>query len=205
MLFFCTMSIFLSTLTYSQNAIKLKGGLNFAQMAYKDGTTELQSSNFTCIQLGLVVEHKISENLYIEPGFIYSKKGSNFIFLDKIQYNVNYFDLPINLVRKINVADDLNISLKAGPYIGLAFSGKIRSAFLNNGQELIDIGNNPNTDVLKPFDLGITIGTSIDYKKATFGLQYSHSLNNLSPDVPNNIIIKNKIFSIYLAYQIGKK
>jgi hypothetical protein len=196
------LSLFLTCISFSQVSYNFNIGTNFSKMKMKDDYFELSSSALTGLNIGFFGEINLSNALYFQTGLQYARKGTNFK-LWSVRQKLNYLDFPLNLVFKYNITDDVKLCINAGPYLGLAVSGKSQGVFLDYGEEPIDIGTNPKTDWLKPLEFGLSIGAGAEYKSFALRFQYSNSLNNLSADNSEDFVMKNKVFSINASYRLN--
>jgi len=143
----------------------IRAGLNLANMAYSaSGSREYEESdngvlrekssrketsdasnmlgNLIGFQVGAVVDIKITDFFYVQPGIMFSSKGSdnedteeetytytgNSPSVDKYKssqrFNPYYIDVPIMLSLKGTLAENLALRAQAGPYFGFGLFGK---------------------------------------------------------------------------------
>ncbi len=155
--------------------IGVRAGLNLASMAYSGSTSRDRESfsngvsqgrssykrtsdesqmggNLIGILIGTVIDIKIADFLYIQPGIMLSSKGQDTKIedeetrisassprIDKGKYNQRfnpyYVDIPVMLSLKGTLAENLALRAHAGPYLGLGLFGKgeTSSEEYNNG------------------------------------------------------------------------
>jgi hypothetical protein len=203
----------MTTKSYSQTRIGVKAGLNFANMLDKNND-ETYSSDYkmkTGFHLGATVEFPLAKMVSLEPGILFSTKGFKY---DKegIKFtgNLNYLEIPINAVVKIDLGS-AKLLVNAGPYLGYLLSAKYKSddkIFGDNGdqtEETLSIGNDKETDDVKALDFGINVGAGAEMKGLTFGVQYGIGLANISPYTDNGTKVSNKVIGISVGYKFGGK
>jgi len=210
------MLLFVTAQSFAQLNFGVKAGLNLANMTAKDkdNTWSDDYSMKTGFHLGVTAGFSIMDNLFIEPGLLFSTKGfkvdedgGNYTF------NMNYLDIPINAIYKIDLGC-LNVFVHTGPYFGYAISGKMKSddkIFMTDNFELtdeqdIEIGSDEAKDDIKALDIGWNIGAGVEISGITVGIQYGLGLANLSPSTANETVAKNKVIGISVGYNLtGKK
>ncbi len=189
---------------FAQTSLHIKGGLNFANMVDLKPTTDVTSTLKIGFNAGIAIKSDMTSKIYLSPSFQFSSKGQSFLLL--ANRKVNYLEIPIHIGYQITETDKRTVSIFTGPYVGLATSAKsITSALFNKKVTILNIGNNPAHDWIRPWEFGFSIGADVQMNKSSCGVQFSHSINNLSPDFKNNAILKNKVLNIYYCYQIGEK
>jgi len=197
----------------------VKAGLNFSNMLAKDNDVTLSDDYKSKLgfQFGPVVEFPFSDLLSLETGLMFTTRGfktedsgSSFgvDWESKRSVNVNYLDIPINLRAGFDVGS-MRIYGNFGPYIGIALSGKYKSEYTVAGDteeddEKLDIGSDKGEDDLKRTDFGLNIGAAVAITSFEVGLNYGLGLANLSSSTDNGAKMKNRVFSITVAYKLGK-
>lgn len=208
-----------SNTTFAQVKFGIRGGLNLTNMLVTNSNNKVNEFKKLKpgFQLGVTSKFIITEKLSLESGLLFSTKG----FKDKFPafpvttFNVNYLELPIHAVYKIHLGKT-NLLIQAGPYIAYALSGKGRTDSNNSSSDdplipspvekewELKIGNDKQ-DFIKPLDWGLNIGTAVEFKHLTMGLQYGISLADISTNGYNKNVTRNSVFSILLGYTFGKK
>ena len=99
--------LILFTVALSSNAQFLRGGLNFANVTITNDGDIDNNKMLTSYQLGIIGDFKILPVLYIQPGIVFSGKGSKTESGDpngptwyKAATNPKYIEIPVNLVFK---------------------------------------------------------------------------------------------------------
>ena len=199
--------LIVTTQTFAQVKFGVKAGLNLSNMTQKDDT-HTYSNNYkmkTGFHFGVTAEFPISESFSFEPGMLYSSKGYTEKETDyKVTAGVNYLEIPMNAIYKINLGGTMML-ISAGPYLGFALSGKYKGTERGHDfDESINIGNNEDTDDIKALDYGLNIGVGAEIKQITIGLQYGLGLANISSYTGEGSRASNKVIGISVGYKFGK-
>jgi hypothetical protein len=184
-----------------------KAGVNFSTMTLKSSGISIDPTNMTGFQAGVIAEISLGRNLALQPGFLYSAKGSNYYisgFDVDVTIKPNYLEVPINAIYKIG-AGPLNVLLIAGPYVAYGIGGTYSmSSVQTTIDEAIKFGSGQDND-LKPFDVGVNMGAGVELSRFQLTFQYCLGLTNITPVTDNGGEQKNKVMTISLAYLFGAK
>lgn len=205
----------ITTQTFGQVQFGVKAGLNLANMTSQDDENNYAKDApykmKTGFHAGVTAAFSVSEKFTIEPGVLYSVKGFAEEFSSaNIKYNINYLEVPINGIYKID-AGSVKVLIFAGPYLGYAISAKVKSdkAILGeNGdqkEETISIGTDKEKDGVVPLDFGVNFGAGAELSGISISFQYGLGLANTSPHSENSYSSKNKVIGISLGYKFGSK
>ena len=184
-----------------------KVGVNFSSMTLKSSGIAIDPSNMIGFQAGVIAEISLGNNFALQPGFIYSAKGSSYSisgFDMDMEIKPNYIEVPVNAIFKIG-AGPVNVLLMAGPYIGYGIGGKY--SVTSSGMtidEAIKFGSGEDND-LKPLDIGANFGAGVEISRFQVAFQYGLGFSNLAAVTDNNTEQKNKVVAITLAYLFGVK
>lgn len=190
-----------------QAQIKLgpKVGLNLSTMTLKSSGISMDPNMLVGFHIGVISEITLKDNLKLQPGILYSTKGSKY----KISYlqqsfelsiAPSYIDIPVNVMYYFSTGK-AEISLFAGPYFAYGIGGKSKS----DGESVdISFGSGDNDD-MKPFDLGLNVGAGVNINGLLISAQYGLGLTNLSPSSTDNTEMKNRVIGISFAYLFGGK
>lgn len=94
--------------------------------AYPGATRSLHSG----VRVGVDANFEVYEykgfDFGIRPGVFFSQKGEAYTkTADKaLSYDLSYLDIPVTLCVSREVADDLDVTLGFGPYLGIGLYGK---------------------------------------------------------------------------------
>jgi hypothetical protein len=148
------------------------------------------------IHFGGFFEIPLEGNFTLQPGLLFSAKGSNYK-IDSVEFSISpiYVEVPVIAVYSFSL-DAVKISLFAGPYFACGVGGyKIES-----GDELkkISYGSGENND-LKPFDIGLNFGAGVNIKGLLISAQYGIGLANVSPEKTVDSEMKNRVIGISIS------
>lgn len=182
-----------------------KVGLNLSTITLKSMGISFDPKVFVGFNVGVVSEITLSGNLKLQPGILYSAKGSKYSVIvfgvtEKVEIKPNFIEIPINAAYKFDLGS-AKLILNAGPYFAYGIGGKIKS-----GGESVDIsfGSGENND-MKPFDCGLNIGAGIEIANFLFSANYEFGFTNLAPVKTDNTEMKIKVFGLSIAYLFGGK
>lgn len=188
----------ISVFAFSQ--IGFRAGLNYSSISIstEDESEDLikYKSNIG-FQAGIDYELGLTENLFFNPAFLYSQKGSKMevSFLGESAEGkmiFNYIELPLDFVYKFG-SDDLKFGVFAGPYVGYWLSGK--SEFDGEEEEI------EGEDVNK-IDFGAEFGAGVYFNKLNLRVYYSLGLSNIVKDVEEGEFLKNKGLGLTVGYRL---
>lgn len=185
-----------STYTQAQTRFGIKGGLNLASISLKSEGVSLDTKALAGINLGFISEFTLNDNLFLQPGLLFSTKGSKYKISD-LSFNTNNIEIPINLLYKFGTGSTKVFGF-AGPYIGYAVSGKYSSEGLSS-----DIKFSGDNKDMNAFDLGLNIGVGVEVSNLQISAQYGLGLVELNSD--NSGSLKNKVLGLSVAYLFGGK
>jgi hypothetical protein len=199
------MVIFL-TVTFTDMHAQIKSGyiigLNLSTMTFKNKSLSSGSETMAGIHFGGIIEIPVKGNFVLQPGFLFSAKGSSYK-TDTVDFSISpiYIEVPVVAVYSFG-SDAIKISLFAGPYFACGIGGyKIESG---GGLQNINFGSGENND-LKPFDIGLNFGAGVNIKGLLISAQYGIGLANLSPVTIIDSEMKNKVIGISISSLISDK
>lgn len=140
---------------FSQARMDVRLGMSITNLTKSDMNAKV---GYT---LGLGVDLPVAPSFSVQSGLMFTGKGAK---LGDLKVTPTYLDIPILAAYKMAVADDVNIVINAGPYIGIGLGGKYKI-----GDTKLDYFGD---DRARRFDLGLQYGLG-----AEFG---DHILLNLS-------------------------
>lgn len=126
-------------------------------------------------KIGANYDVAVSESFSIIPGIEFANKP----FENKnISGAINryYLQIPVLAAYKINLNDNMKLSLKAGPYAGYGLFGSDID-YYGGGQSNVFDKNDCDR-----FDAGVQVGASLDFEKFTVGLEFSRSFTKYNSD-----------------------
>ena len=154
---------------------------------------------------GIISEITLTDNFILQPGILYSAKGSKYeigYLGQSFAFSIapSYIDIPVNLVYYYE-AGAVKISVFTGPYFAYGIGGTTES--LGQSSD-INFGSEENDD-MKPFDMGLNIGAGVKFSSLLISAQYGFGLTNLSNGSVSDTEMKNRVIGISLAYLFGGK
>ncbi|MDD4993034.1 MAG: porin family protein [Paludibacter sp.] len=205
--------IFAISFSFAQAQIKIgaKAGLNLS--------TYMESQNgsgnqilLTGYNVGLISEITLKNNLFLQPGILFSTKGSNFNIADvSDQYITRNIEIPVNVLYKYNV-QSVKLFGFAGPYIGLVVDGKGRTD--NTTYYPIDFSSENRS--MNSLDYGLNFGLGVEVSHFQISAQFGLGLANLyhTPATytsyyntynihPDDVIKQNRVIGISVGYLFG--
>lgn len=178
----------------------VRGGLSFANFAVSDGTRSSTASTVNTFALGVFADFKTGTNFSIQPGISYAGKGS--VGADAktgttADIKTYYLQIPINIVYHFPAAFG-HVYLGAGPYAGIALSGKAKGRYSSTLNEDIHFGDGP--DDFKRTDFGLNGIGGFEFEGGfIIGINYDLGLSSIVHLDP--ITIKNRVFGISAGYK----
>lgn len=180
-------------------------GVNFSTMTFKstDSDDHYDPIMLVGFHIGGMAEFSVSENFVIQPAILFSGKGSKYEIdygegTYEVAINPGFIEVPIYAAYKFDLGS-VKLLLKAGPYFGYGFTGKISE---DDEEEDIEWGSDDDS-FMKPFDFGAGLGAGVDLNGFLVLLQYQFGLTNLS--AWDEVEMKPGVFGVSLAYLFGTK
>lgn len=158
-------------------------------------------------KIGVGVEKPLSENWLIMPTLEFKQKGSesplsNDVDWKKVTISSNYIQLPILVAYRIRLTDEVNMTLKAGPYFAYGVSGEIKYELVEGGSEICDLFDSEWEDEnANRFDAGVVFGADFEYHRYVCGIECEYGLTNVFDY--EEVYPTNRNMSIYVT--IGYK
>lgn len=200
-LMFIAVAAIAGTQVHAQLSIQPEAGLNLANMSNSIGGDKVTTSSITGYKAGALLNIGIAKGFYIEPGVFYSVKGySGEILGFTAKTTINYLEIPLNLGYRYDLGNAGSLFVSAGPYVGFALSGKIKTEnlpLLGTVEDDLEFGD--GNDEMKSIDYGANFSLGYIspigiYLRAQYGL----GLANLSN--ATNTSMKNRVFGISVGY-----
>jgi hypothetical protein len=153
-----------------------KAGLNLANLT---GDVE-GNSMLAAAHVGGMAEISFSDKFAVQPEVLFSMQGASSDFGD---LNLNYINIPI--MAKYFVTEE--ISLEAGPQIGLLMSAKA------DGEDVKDFYSGT--------DFGLNIGAGYKMESGlNFGLRYGIGMSNIIDAEGSEADVKNSNIQVSVGY-----
>jgi hypothetical protein len=218
---------FLVTATVNAQKARIQAGVNLANVSVKDNGQVDDSKMISSYQVGIVGDFKIAPTVFLQPGVLYTGKGSKDIeigrptenFYLKQTSNPFYIEVPVNLVFKLPFNSESHFFFGAGPYLGIGVAGKakserkILSTTTNYERNIVFSDDDPTTfneeekyglGVLKRFDYGANGVVGVEGNKivlsAGYGLGFAKLQSGSDSQADNNN--KHRVLSFSLGFKL---
>jgi hypothetical protein len=192
----------------------IRAGVNFQNFNGKnfDGD-KLKNSMIVGFHAGVNVELPIAPGFVLQPGLLFSLKGSQSKDESLIdgKVTVDYIELPINFIFK-PVLGNGRLLLGFGPYLAYAVAGKAKGtlAGIDIEKDLKfknDLGDGQLGEVyLRPFDAGANLLAGYEFGSGiSFQLNAQLGLLKINPgydgDSNDKTSVKNTGFGVSVGYR----
>ena len=158
----------------------LRLGLGFGIVNNSEADEYDGPSNRTGLNIGAVVGFQLSPSapVYLESGLFYTEKGgrNNTVPSKKVDYNLNYLELPILVKYCVDIDGEFSLQPFAGGYLAYGVGGKIK----RHTDRTIESSFSRNQ--FKRFDGGLRFGCGIEYQMLYADLAYELGLANIGRD-----------------------
>ena len=163
----------------------LRLGLSFATVNNSEIKEYDAPSSRTGLNLGAVIGYQLSPSapVYLESGLFYTEKGgrNNNIPSQKIDYNLNYLEVPILVKYCFDIDGEFSIQPYLGGYLSYGVSGKIKH-HNNNDLDSRYIEKAFSDKYFQRFDGGLRFGCGAEYEMLYAELSYELGLANIGRD-----------------------
>lgn len=189
-------------------------------------STSLKADNITKkvklgYQVGLSAEYQFSENsFYLQTGVDLMKKGTTLVKEVKLEgggthewrqsIDMQYLQIPLMAVTKMEVDSDTKVYFRLGPYIAFGIGGKTTQSDKYKDVDKENEENKQDTfgdNGLKDLDYGIRFGSGLEFDKFIVGLEFEYGLANINQSsnelgaTYKDNKFKNKGVNISLGYK----
>lgn len=219
-LLFCTAILSLCSLVmYAQNSSAIiKGGVNLANISNKDNGGYNDANNLTSWQVGIIGDFELAEFLAIQPGLLYTGKGIKWqngdpgeIGYQKLTFNPQYLELPVNLVFKTPTGG-ARFFAGAGPYVAMGIGGKFKGdGVVDFSRSIVWSDDDPLTEEeegagvfrAKRFDYGLNALVGVEVKNLVISANYGLGLAKIqsTANSSSNDNNKHRVLSFTLGYR----
>lgn len=212
--------IFISNISIAQTYVGIQGGVSVSKTPLRldyDLFTLNQRSRHS-ILYALVIEKKISKNIYVQSELQYLKEGSTLYKRDLtgtdffyVINDIKYLKLPLLLKYKVKFADYLFYGV-AGPSLSYALKGNSYLLMIDDREindqtiEVIDFEENG----ISRFDSGVTFGLGIEKiiakkVKLAVGFNYYFGFMNIGKLREETIFNESQSFFIGASIPFPEK
>lgn len=205
-------SLFIVSVQAQKTNPILRAGVNLSNVTTtNDGRFE-EANTLTSFQVGLVADIKLVPMVYIQPGILFTGKGSKVengspesTTWYKATFNPYYIELPLNLVVKS--PGKVKLFGGIGPYLGIGVGGKNKvegkflGTFFKSEKNIQFSDDDPTTlnyeegagaGIMKRVDYGVNLLAGIECHKLVFSFNYGHGLAKIQSGSNSSADDKNK-------------
>lgn len=216
-----TAAFFLTATANAQHA-RIQAGVNLTNVSITDNGQVDNSKMLTSFQVGIVGDQHLASILYLQPGILFTGKGSKDVeigrptenFYLKQTSNPFYIEVPVNFVVKLPFNSESHFFFGAGPYGAIGVAGKaktdrkILSVTTHYEKNIVFTSDDPSTKsddekygfgVVKRFDYGLNGLIGIEGAKVALSAGYGLGLAKLQGGDNNN---KNRVLSFTLGLKL---
>jgi hypothetical protein len=186
----------------------IRAGVNFQNINGKDANgNKLNYDLKTGINAGVNAEIPVGTGSYLQPGVLFSQKGTKFSNTNELR--LNYIEVPINFIYK-PVLGSGRMLLGFGPYVGFGLGGKYKyeSGPIQNELkvEFEKEASTYNANVYKGIDGGANFLAGYEFaNNLSFQINAQLGLTNVNPTIINSsndqTKMKNTGFGISAGYR----
>lgn len=193
------------TVNAGRTTFGIRAGVNFQNINGKDADgDELENDILTGFHAGINAEVPIGTGFYVQPGLLYSLKGTKIENSDN-KIHLSYVELPVNLVYK-PILGTGNMVLGFGPYAALGVGGNVE---VNGNKTDIEFVSDYDASIPAPlqfkrFDAGANFLAGYEFaNKLSFQLNAQLGLVNINPEFSANddTKLRNTGFGVSLGYR----
>lgn len=211
--FYITCLCILGSLSVSGQSVKIRGGLNIAEIHQKDGYFINEYEVLAGPHLGLHVNVPVWRSWFFESGVVLSRKGFRitgddyFWIAGHADYRLSLYYLSFPLVfKKVNkISAGTNQYFLFGAYMGIGLRGRLRESSTVQGHKTVDISKIRWGEDLRREDAGVRIGVGWELGNLVAELSYEFGLMNLVLDTYSNPYDDYKLKNMALLISIGMK
>ncbi len=189
----------------------VKAGFNASTiMGIADGDDDAKVNYKPGFNIGVAAQYMFAPQMGVETGLYYSTLGTKikweysedgYTSKDESSFNPSYLQLPVSFLYKINAGEGLSICPSAGIYFGYGMGGKMKNEWTETYEGETESGKS-ETDFFgkgdkdedgdytgldaNRFDMGLTLGLSLEISKFSVGLGYDYGFMKLNKEERKN-------------------
>jgi hypothetical protein len=216
-------------LSQAQNG-RIEAGINLANVSVTDNGKVDDAKMLTSFQLGVIGDFNVGSILYIQPGILYTGKGTKTQSGDPASGNYSrattnpfYIEIPLNFVFKTPTSGSKNSEnrffIGAGPYMGIGVAGKLKNEgktilgsyendekieFSSDDPTTLDYEEGAGFGIIKRFDYGLDGVAGLEGKSLVLSVKYGLGLAKLqsgsNSSADNNN--KHRVLSFTLGFKL---
>jgi hypothetical protein len=194
----------------SKTTFGVRAGVNFTNMNGEDEDGDKLDHNKMKVgfHVGVNAEIPLADEFFLQPGVLFSTKGTKIDAGGDPKVNLSYIEVPVNFLYKADLGTG-KLLMGVGPYVGFGIGGKIKGdgadvdiKFKNDlgEEELMD-----DNVYFKRIDMGGNLLFGYEFtNKFSVQLNAQLGLINLDPKVMGDkpeSKIKNTGFGVSVGYR----
>lgn len=196
--------------------VQFSGGASTIQGIYGDNNDLSESLFIASYQLGGALRLPTDKNFEFVLGLNYGMKGTRFrqhmpTTFDVYRLRATYLEIPIRGRLLVPTTESEGFFVNYGAYVSYTFragqeieqSGWFGPSYEYMGN--VQIGNDPETDVLRPFEGGSTFGFGYYFQNFQISFDTQIGLTNILAGGGSGDGAKYRMFSLTFAQRISNK
>ncbi len=180
-------------------------GMNVANIG---GDIDPKMDSKISLKAGVVACFPLADNIYLEPGLLFSPKGAKYEYKDikgdniKNVYNLNYLEIPISAVYKFEVNSNFAVRGHVGPYVGVGMFGRYKREVngsakeKDGGDKKKAFSSEKRACNYQRFDTGLNLGAGIEFSICYLGVQYGLGFMNFNSKNNKDYKMRNNVLSV---------
>ncbi len=196
-LFILLAFIFVTSVSFSQG-LGFRGSIGVSNVIAGKESIFSTFENKIAYSFGADYEAKIFGFLHFNPAVLYSSKGfglkysGEFIKIENT-YNLNYIEVPMDLLLKFHLGENFSIAAFGGPYAAYLIS----TSYSNDNFK-------DNPDDYNKIDYGAQFGVGLYFNHFNLRAFYSFGLNDIYKDegLLDYNKFQNEVLGITLGYSL---
>lgn len=179
----------------SRPALRLDANFVGSNLMQKAANTSVDNKMMVGLRVGAAAEFALSnDGFYLAPGLVYTMRGAK-AELSETTTRLHYLQIPVNAGMRFSFADNMAISLEAGPYFAYGVAGKVKAKVVDVTVSVDAFGDNG----YNRFDLGLGLSAALSYDRYYVQIGYEHGLLNMLKDAPDKTSLRNHDFFVGLG------
>jgi outer membrane protein OmpA-like peptidoglycan-associated protein len=158
-------------------------------------------------------------NFYFQPNLIFSNKGRNFaarydttvsqtLSVHSSEF-INYLEMPMNLVYKLQLGRTSRFIIGAGPYGSFFYTGRLKTETVSkNGDYTVDENKDPGVGSAPGkyavFDYGVNGLAGFEFGRLILTANYSRGLKNFYKPETYTASLKHEVMGMTVGVYIDK-
>ncbi len=195
-LFILLAFVFVTGVSFSQG-LGFRGSIGVSNVIADKEPLLSTFENKIAYSFGVDYDAKIFGFLHFNPAVLYSSKGFGFKYDDgaliKIEntYNLNYIEVPMDLLLKFHLGENFSVAAFGGPYAAYLISAS------SSKDSLVE------DDDYNEIDYGAQFGVGLYFNHFNIRAFYSFGLNDIYKEKTfSNNKFQNEVLGVTLGYSL---